>query len=98
MLGQHVRAPRCTSWYAAQRSGLSTSGVGFAVPLESAEQALAANCKVLDLVLGPLDLRLLGLLVHLNPLHLAITADPTGGSLGALFCALAKPGLPTPRR
>ena len=66
----------------------------------SAQQA-AAVCTVLDLTLGPLDLNLLGLLVHLgggatgtDPVHLMITADPTGGLLGSLLCSLAG-GLPT---
>jgi len=61
----------------------------------------AAVCTVLDLTLGPLDLNLLGLMVHLgggatgtDPLHLTITADPTGGILGSLLCSLAG-GLPT---
>jgi hypothetical protein len=56
---------------------------------------------VLDLTLGPLDLNLLGLMVHLgggasgnDPLHLTITADPTKGLLGSLLCGLAG-GLPT---
>jgi hypothetical protein len=46
-------------------------------------------CTVLDLVLGPLDLNLLGLLVHLDRTQLRITADPTRGILGSLLCALA---------
>ena len=48
-----------------------------------------AICPVLDLVLGPLNLKLLGLIVNLNQVHLTITADPTGGALGTLFCGLA---------
>ena len=46
-------------------------------------------CEVLDLTLGPLDLRLLGLIVHLDTVHLDIDADPTGGLLGQLLCGLA---------
>jgi hypothetical protein len=45
-------------------------------------------CKVLDLVLGPLELDLLGLMVDLDQVHLTITATP-GGVLGNLFCSLA---------
>jgi hypothetical protein len=52
-------------------------------------QAPAAVCSVLDLVLGPLHLDLLGLVVDLNQVHLTITADPNGGVLGSLFCGLA---------
>ena len=48
-----------------------------------------ATCEILSLVLGPLDLNLLGLEVHLNQIVLDIDADPTGGLLGALLCAVA---------
>jgi hypothetical protein len=43
-------------------------------------------CTVLDLTLGPLDLNLLGLMVHLDTVHLLITADSAGGILGSLLC------------
>jgi hypothetical protein len=46
-------------------------------------------CPILDLTLGPLDLNLLGLIVHLDQVHLTITADSEGGLLGRLFCSLA---------
>ncbi len=49
----------------------------------------AATCDILHLELGPLDLELLGLEVHLNRVVLDIDADPTGGLLGALLCAIA---------
>lgn len=50
----------------------------------------AASCQILDLVLGPLDLDLLGLVVHLNQVHLNITADAGPGNLlGNLLCAIA---------
>ena len=49
----------------------------------------AASCDILHLELGPLDLDLLGLEVHLNKVVLDIDADPTGGLLGALLCAVA---------
>lgn len=76
----------------ARQSGLSTTtALGFSVPLSpSTAAADAVSCPVLDLILGPLNLRLLGLIVTLNQVHLTITADPTGGALGALFCALSK--------
>jgi hypothetical protein len=53
-------------------------------------------CQVLDLTLGPLDLSLLGLVVHLDQVHLDIDADPTGGLLGQLLCGLAGGVPPTP--
>jgi hypothetical protein len=56
----------------------------------------AGICTVLDLVLGPLDLNLLGLMIHLDRVHLRITADPNGGILGSLLCGLAGGPLPIP--
>ena len=48
------------------------------------------SCQVLDLVLGPLHLDLLGLVVDLNQVHLNITAVPGPGNLlGNLLCAVA---------
>jgi hypothetical protein len=50
----------------------------------------AAACNILHLVLGPLDLNLLGLVVHLNQVVLDITAVPGAGNLlGNLLCAVA---------
>ncbi len=85
---------------AARNSGLSTTGISFAVPLvPQSPQAALVICEVLDLILGPLDLNLLGLRVQLSRVHLRITADSEGGVLGSLFCSLAGgtlPPLPTP--
>jgi hypothetical protein len=47
------------------------------------------TCEVLDLTLGPLHLELLGLVIDLNQVHLTIVADPAGGLLGQLLCAVA---------
>jgi hypothetical protein len=75
--------------------------VRFSAPLmvATAQAAQAptatAGCKVLDLVLGPLNLDLLGLVVNLygpdatKPVEVHVTADPAGGVLGAVFCKLA---------
>jgi hypothetical protein len=60
-----------------------------------AAQAPVPSCKVLDLVLGPLNLDLLGLVVDLygpdasKPVEVHVTANPAGGVLGAVFCKLA---------
>jgi hypothetical protein len=52
-------------------------------------QAAGGGCQVLDLVLGPLHLDLLGLVVDLNQVHLNITAQPGPGNLlGNLLCAV----------
>jgi hypothetical protein len=48
-----------------------------------------ATCGILDLTLGPLDLDLLGLHVHLNQVHLVIEAHSGPGQLlGNLLCAI----------
>jgi hypothetical protein len=60
----------------------------------SAAQA-APSCRVLSLILGPLDLNLLGLRVELYgpnrnaPVTLTITSFPGQGVLGDLFCGLS---------
>lgn len=58
-------------------------------PQATTSQAAGATCQVLDLVLGPLNLELLGLVVNLDKVHLNVTATRGGGSLGDLFCKLA---------
>ena len=50
------------------------------------------TCPVLDLVLGPLDVNLLGAMIHLDQVHLTITAESDGGLLGSLLCNLSKQG------
>ena len=48
------------------------------------------TCPILHLVLGPLNLNLLGLTVHLNTVVLDITAVPGAGNLlGNLLCSVA---------
>jgi hypothetical protein len=58
--------------------------------------AAGATCPVLDLILGPLHLNLLGLVVDLNKVHLAVTATQGGGLLGNLFCSLSTTTVPVP--
>ena len=49
-----------------------------------------ATCEILHLELGPLDLNLLGLVVHLDRIVLDITAQSGPGNLlGNLLCAIA---------
>ena len=68
------------------------SNVAIPVTVGGAQGAQAARiCTVLDLTLGPLDLRLLGLRVQLNQVHLVVTANDQEGILGQLLCALAGP-------
>ncbi len=58
-------------------------------PAVTASTAAGTVCPVLDLVVGPLDLQLLGLQVDLNRVHLNVTATRGAGALGDLFCQLA---------
>ncbi|MGB9184228.1 MAG: hypothetical protein WCB67_09180 [Solirubrobacteraceae bacterium] len=66
---------------------------------QNGQAGTAATCPVLHLVLGPLDLNLLGLKVHLNQVVLDITAQSGPGNLlGNLVCSVAnllnQPALP----
>jgi hypothetical protein len=66
--------------------------VGFTAyvnPTATTSQAANATCPVLDLVVGPLNLQLLGLIINLNRVHLNVTATRGQGALGDLFCKLA---------
>ena len=53
------------------------------------------SCEVLDLLVGPLHLNLLGLVVDLygpsraEAVRVLVTADPNGGELGQVFCQVA---------
>ena len=69
----------------------STVPVNFqdvALPVDIAQTT--ATCEILDLVLGPLHLDLLGLVIDLNQVHLRITAEQGPGNLlGNLLCGIA---------
>ena len=59
------------------------------VPVRGPAVAEQPACDVLHLVLGPLDLNLLGLRIQLNQVVLDITAVPGAGNLlGNLLCAI----------
>jgi hypothetical protein len=67
--------------------------LAFSVPVSPGVASAAVptpTCPVLNLVLGPLNLDLLGLVVDLNKVNLVVTATPGGGALGNLFCTLSK--------
>jgi hypothetical protein len=54
------------------------------------QAATRATCEILHLELGPLDLNLLGLVVHLNKVVLDISAQAGPGDLlGNLLCSVA---------
>jgi len=93
----------------AKKSGLAVSGTGYSVfvqpPSGSGGSSNGGNatptktplmlCPILELVLGPLDANLLGLLVHLDQVHLTLTADSDRGILGSLFCSVFNGGAAT---
>ena len=75
-------------------TGTLTSATGTTQAVNQAITATlvgaSASCQILSLTLGPLELNLLGLQVHLNQVVLNITAQPGPGNLlGNLLCAVA---------
>jgi hypothetical protein len=75
----------------AHRSGLSTQGVAFGTPTRQLQSIGPGPCSIVDLLLGPLHLDVLGLIVDLNQVHLQITADPNEAPLGSLLCSITNP-------
>jgi hypothetical protein len=60
------------------------------VPITLPVTSISGSCELLHLELGPLDLDLLGLQVHLDKIVLDITAQSGPGNLvGNLLCAIA---------
>jgi hypothetical protein len=68
--------------------GTITTGVSLLLSAINVVQQ-GGQCTILHLELGPLDLNLLGLMVHLDKVVLDITAQQGGGLLGDLLCAIA---------
>lgn len=60
-----------------------------AISPQATAHTTTSTCQVLSLIVGPLQLQLLGLEVNLNKLTLNVTATRGGGALGDLFCQLA---------
>jgi energy-converting hydrogenase Eha subunit A len=75
--------------------GVNKTGVAIPIAVQqpsttSATTAALAACPILHLVLGPLNLNLLGLHITLNQVVLNITAIPGAGNLlGNLLCDVA---------
>lgn len=79
-----------TRTFGVMRSLRVTSINGQATDASAPATRERAACDVLHLVLGPLDLDLLGLQVHLDRVVLDIVAQPGPGNLlGNLLCAVA---------
>jgi hypothetical protein len=67
-------------------------------PPSGAEDICDGECEVLDLAVGPVDLTLLGLNVHLDdcengPVQVCLSASAGQGLLGDLLCGLAGGGI-----
>jgi hypothetical protein len=73
-------------------AGQVIATVPIPVQLQGARlQQVRPSCRILRLVLGPLDLNLLGLRIQLNRIVLDITAEPGPGNLlGNLLCGIAR--------
>jgi hypothetical protein len=79
-----------TRTFSAMRTFRVTSANGTVPGAARAATSLQATCDILHLVLGPLDLNLLGLKVHLDRVVLDIVAQSGAGQLlGNLLCAVA---------
>jgi hypothetical protein len=70
--------------------GKRTGSAATAASSMAAQAAAPGSCQIVDLVLAPLNLNLLGVVVHLDRVHLNITAlTGPGNLLGNLLCAVA---------
>lgn len=79
-------------------SSILTQALHLAQPTAAGTSVCKGACPILDLVLGPVDLTLLGLNVHLDncsggPVEVCVSATAGGGLLGKLLCRLASKGL-----
>ena len=73
-----------------QLTNLVTGVVNTVTATISTPVAPSGSCEILHLELGPLDLNLLGLQVHLDRVVLDVTAQQGSGNLlGNLLCAIA---------
>lgn len=70
---------------------LGTVNQALTLPVLMGPGQTTGTCEILNLVLGPLSLNLLGLQVDLNQVVLNITAQSGSGNLlGNLLCSIAK--------
>ena len=61
------------------------------VSRETAEVQAQVVCEILNLVLGPIDLNILGLRLQVNTIRIRLSANSQGGLLGSLLCGLLGP-------
>lgn len=71
-------------------TGTVTNVVNQLVTLPVSSATANGTCTILDLTIQPIDLNLLGLMVHTDTIHLTITAQSGNGQLlGNLLCGVA---------
>lgn len=71
-------------------SGTTIPVVDQLVTLPISSATANQTCTILDLTIRPIDLNLLGLMVHTDTIHLTITAQSGPGNLlGNLLCGVA---------
>src|SRR5919199_138034 len=87
LLAEGTATVTCTAGALSQTATQTFSlAAGTAIPVTGG----SGSCQILHLELGPLDLDLLGLKVHLDKVVLDITAQSGPGNLlGNLLCGLA---------
>lgn len=87
-LGSNARVVRSLNRKVGKRPLRPLSFSTYVTPTAERSQAAPDECPVLDLVVGPLDLDLLGLVVKLNKVKLTVVARRGRGSVGDRFCEL----------
>jgi|tagenome__1003787_1003787.scaffolds.fasta_scaffold20973996_7 hypothetical protein len=71
-------------------TGVVTPVVDQLITLPVSSGTASGACTILDLTIQPIDLNLLGLMVHTDTIHLLISAQPGPGNLlGNLLCGVA---------
>ena len=69
-------------------NGTSVTNAAATAPVNTTQST--GSCTILDLVIGPITLNVLGLVVTTNTIHINITAQQGSGNLlGNLLCAVA---------
>jgi hypothetical protein len=93
-----IRLPRAAAAMNHKLDGRSLRVMAARATAQAAQAPPQATCQVLDVILGPLHLDLLGLNVDLygktksDPVEITITAVPGQGLLGDVLCSLAGHG------
>jgi hypothetical protein len=93
-----IRLPRAAAAMNHKLAGRPLRVMAAHATAQAAQTPPPATCQVLDVILGPLHLDLLGLNVDLygktksDPVEITITAQPGQGLLGDVLCSLAGHG------